>query len=192
MYEYVNYRDLLISNSEDEYISYSQLLKTYEWKNFRDIIINRDNNQCQVCFKNGSIKYGKFYIRKPTEEEKDLSLARYSMLTNGDDEFKPKYSVITGVRDENPIILHVHHKHYFIDTLPWDYDINDLITVCHQCHQNIHQASIIPVYTNKLKSEIVKLTPCERCFGTGFLNQFYYYENGICFNCNGNKYIEYC
>lgn len=26
---------------------------------------------------------------------------------------------------------------------------------------------------------------CRRCGGTGYLPEFYYHENGVCFTCNG-------
>lgn len=34
--------------------------------------------------------------------------------------------------------LHVHHKRYIKNRLPWEYGDNDLITLCEKCHQNIH------------------------------------------------------
>lgn len=31
--------------------------------------------------------------------------------------------------------LHVHHKVYFPNTEPWEYDPMHLITLCHECHE---------------------------------------------------------
>ena len=33
--------------------------------------------------------------------------------------------------------------------------------------------------------------PCPKCNGTGYLECFSHYANGVCFCCNGNKTIEY-
>lgn len=34
--------------------------------------------------------------------------------------------------------LHVHHKHYFSKREPWDYEEQDLVTVCEICHDEAH------------------------------------------------------
>ena len=35
--------------------------------------------------------------------------------------------------------LHVHHRHYERDKDPWDYDLDDLTTVCADCHWKLKQ-----------------------------------------------------
>jgi hypothetical protein len=35
--------------------------------------------------------------------------------------------------------LNVHHKLYRKDANPWDYELEELICLCHNCHQYIHE-----------------------------------------------------
>jgi len=35
--------------------------------------------------------------------------------------------------------LNVHHKLYRKDANPWDYELEELICLCHKCHKYIHQ-----------------------------------------------------
>jgi len=35
--------------------------------------------------------------------------------------------------------LHVHHKIYTYGKMVWDYDDNNLITLCDDCHESIHE-----------------------------------------------------
>lgn len=39
--------------------------------------------------------------------------------------------------------LHVHHKRYFNGREPWEYDNIHLITLCEDCHENVHDKSHI-------------------------------------------------
>ena len=39
-------------------------------------------------------------------------------------------------RNDRP--LHVHHKHYIKDKLPWEYPNKDLYTLCEVCHKLEH------------------------------------------------------
>lgn len=34
--------------------------------------------------------------------------------------------------------LHVHHKEYFKNREPWDYDNKQLSVICEECHDNLH------------------------------------------------------
>ncbi len=36
-------------------------------------------------------------------------------------------------------LLHVHHKTYYPNRDLWDYDDDDLVTLCEYCHNEIHQ-----------------------------------------------------
>jgi hypothetical protein len=98
-----------------------------------------------------------------------------------------------------PIFLQVHHKVYYIKPpvlgkmfefiYPWDYNDEDLITVCSSCHELIHESENIPKII-KSSLENLDLTPCGRCNGIGFFPQYHYVQNGICFECEGEMYIE--
>ena len=39
---------------------------------------------------------------------------------------------------ETELTLHVHHKHYERGKNPWEYNIDDLVTLCDRCHIEKH------------------------------------------------------
>lgn len=41
---------------------------------------------------------------------------------------------------DNESTLHVHHKEYFKNYEPWDYDNNQLAVLCKTCHENLHES----------------------------------------------------
>jgi hypothetical protein len=85
--------------------------------------------------------------------------------------------------------LHVHHKFYKINTLPWDYDDNALLTYCWECHKKLHEEEIINLIDHH-GNIITSLTPCERCHGAGWIPKYSHIDCGICFKCYGAKFIE--
>ncbi len=81
--------------------------------------------------------------------------------------------------------LHVHHKYYNLSKYPWDYPNEALITLCSECHKDIHANNRIPLMSNFGK-QICLLDRCETCFGTGTRPEYNYYMGGICFTCGGS------
>jgi hypothetical protein len=98
---------------------------------------------------------------------------------------------LVGIPTEDPTILHVHHTFYIFGNLPWEYNYETLKTVCHNCHCEIRSSENIPVYSNKNMKEKLSLTVCPRCNGTGFLKEYHYFKDGVCFSCQGRKYLEF-
>lgn len=189
------YKTLLIEKSNTgDYITYSDKLSTIEWQNKREVIINRDKNICTNCKLSPSFfSYGKPF-RNKTEDEKNIQLLEFQkrksakiFLTLFGKYPKLHYPMVI---DENPIILHVHHKYYIDNKLPWEYKNDALITLCQICHQNLHDSTEIPVYEDENMTTKLNLKKCDRCNGSGYLNEFHYHQNGICFKCDGNKYLE--
>ena len=83
--------------------------------------------------------------------------------------------------------LHVHHQYYIKGKEPWDYDDSALITLCADCHQKRHSSSVpVPLY-NHDKSSILNtnISICDRCNGSGYLPEYDYHLDGICFKCWG-------
>lgn len=39
--------------------------------------------------------------------------------------------------------LNVHHKEYFKGKEPWDYEVEQLVCLCEECHESIHQETDI-------------------------------------------------
>lgn len=173
-------------------IPYQLLLNTVEWKDLRTEILWRDKSTCTLCLQKESYKMGNDYYRILSDEEQIASVEEITTDVCGDGDWiytgktPMTYSEVT----DKPVVLHVHHNYYIYENCPWDYPRNALVTVCQECHTKIHSTMKIPVYSDKgLKNEI-SLTPCSRCQGTGFMDQYYYYDNGICFRCEGRKFEE--
>ena len=87
------------------------------------------------------------------------------------------------------IVLQVHHQYYIEDKLPWDYPNESLITLCINCHQEEHNESDIPIYSDETMNIKLDYRKCETCNGSGYRPEYHYYMNGRCFDCGGNKYI---
>jgi len=101
------------------------------------------------------------------------------------------------IRDNNRCVLcgstdnlNVHHKYYVYGCLPWEYEDKALVSLCQDCHFNIHKISDIVCFSNNEKTTVMKYTPCHRCSGTGYLPVYNYYQNGICFRCQGRRFEE--
>ena len=92
---------------------------------------------------------------------------------------------------EKALTLHVHHKFYVKEKLPWEYENEALITLCNWCHWELHEQSKIPIYT-LINDELHDLNyiPCKRCNGAGVFPEYKHVINGICFRCNGNLYED--
>ncbi len=74
---------------------------------------------------------------------------------------------------------------------PWEYCDNALITLCQSCHKMVHDTLPSLVYTQKGSVlRPMNFTPCTRCNGYGYLSEYKYIQNGICFRCRGLKYEE--
>jgi 5-methylcytosine-specific restriction endonuclease McrA len=172
-------------------ITYGELLNSFEWIEKRENILKRDDNTCSKCNKKVIEIIDGLSYRKLTEKEKTEYLEQNK---------KEKAEMIEKVgfsfrfQDPNetlvPLTLQAHHKYYILNRLPWEYKNDALTTLCRECHQDIHNDKIIPVYKTDELKENLKFTPCERCNGSGYLNQYHYVQNGICFLCNGKRFKE--
>jgi 5-methylcytosine-specific restriction endonuclease McrA len=191
--------DRLLETKPIEYISYLEKLSTKEWSDKRDTIIERDKFTCKKCnlkateFKNG-LMYRDKTENEVNEYKKHIANSWYDSVLP---EYKNKYD-----RDILPdflknliikpeqIILQVHHNYYILDKLPWDYPNESLVTLCIDCHQKVHDKSDIPIFSDETMSVKLDYTKCGTCNGSGYRPEYHYYMNGVCFDCNGNRYIE--
>jgi len=174
-------------------LSYETLLKTKEWKSFRKLIIERDNEICTMCNKPASQKMNVDdigYMRKPTVLEIEENRNPITVNWGNGVISKMNKAPLIAVPIDNPVILHVHHLYYIWNHLPWEYDLSALKTVCHICHQDIHLNEIIPVYADTYLGNTIKVSPCNKCNGTGFIGKYHYHHDGICFECMGKKYFR--
>ncbi len=160
-------------------IPYGELLQTQEWFEKREKIIKRDDYFCEKCGFSGTVYHEGQHITFDKKKKIDITINGERILAD-----YPSQS-------DKPIYLHVHHKFYFIDKLPWEYEDDALVTLCNWCHWEIHQNEKIPIYRQvNDKTEELKYVPCNRCNGAGVFPEYKHIENGVCFRCNGMKYEE--
>ena len=96
------------------------------------------------------------------------------------------------VQDEE-LILAVHHKFYIYGRKAWEYDDDCLVSLCQNCHSKVHEFLPVQVYDENDDGslEVMNLTPCYRCNGSGYLPEYSHVENGICFRCRGARFEEF-
>jgi len=85
--------------------------------------------------------------------------------------------------------LHVHHKYYQVNLMPWQYPDDALQTLCWVCHEDLHKHTKIDLRDENGKV-LGKLTPCHRCYGAGVFPEYKHIIAGLCFHCRGAKYEE--
>jgi hypothetical protein len=162
-------------------IPYAILLTAQEWKKKRNEIISRENNTCQICNSRCADDYilesrGNFVYEVPATVEEFFDYPNHGMEL---------------VKMFSPKIAHVHHTYYVSKVSPWDYPNESLQLLCHDCHYDLHKKNKIMVYNNREMIDGTGLTPCDRCSGTGYLQEFNHVFNGICFKCNGRCFNEW-
>ncbi len=84
--------------------------------------------------------------------------------------------------------MNVHHKKYIQGHKPWEYNSEDLVTLCEGCHKSVHATTIIPIYS-KSGINIDSAQICTRCGGAGYLPVYSYHMDGICFECYGEGVV---
>lgn len=84
--------------------------------------------------------------------------------------------------------LHIHHKYYQIGKLAWDYPDAALITLCWCCHEIEHINSEIDVLDEN-GNFVEKRQVCPKCYGAGMFPEYLHVQNGVCFLCNGNRFL---
>lgn len=190
-----------LKNQFGKNIPYYELLNSKEWKQKRNSIIIRDNKKCRKCGKEGFDLYkdktiykkgvGWILISVPANVEQIVTTETVKIKrpqgTTQDTRLTSKW-----IQKEvkNPTFLHVHHNYYIMDKFPWEYNDKALITVCSDCHSEIHRKVDIPIFKTEEMIDDMKLTPCFRCNGEGVFPQFKHVSNGICFRCGGAKFEE--
>ena len=191
--EYLTYQELKLKLA-DQKPTYQQLLHTIEWRKLRDVVLERDNHKCTVCSTTASSKHGKKHIKDLTKEEieleKFLANVKNDYYTD-ENEFNLQPATKVGEFINKPLHLHIHHTFYIITNLPWEYDIEDLVTMCEPCHFDYHKKNRVNYFKDLSKSEIINLTPCTKCNASGHLAEYSHWQGGICFKCMGAKYIEF-
>ncbi|TMI72079.1 MAG: hypothetical protein E6H09_11155 [Bacteroidetes bacterium] len=165
---------------------------------FLDVNSNFSTGNSYVCYYQDQASYANVFAIKIIENNQielremwALEIIRRGMKGKVTDRtFERIYQPI----DENDIWdmtkgLHVHHRYYKQDLLPWQYPDDALITLCWSCHENLHKNQKVPIL-DALGNDIGDHTCCRRCHGAGEFPQWKHIEGGLCFNCWGAKYEE--
>jgi len=172
---------VLLNQKRKEEITYSDLLETDEWKECIAKIIKSQSPYCTKCGHSESF----FYNGKHIATIRSESLFGFYQGERADIEEEYFFE------SEKNIYLHVHHKHYILGRLPWEYSNEELTTLCNWCHWEIHQNQKIKVYQQTSHGlEEVNFTPCSRCSGAGVFPEYSHVQSGICFRCSGTRYEE--
>lgn len=140
-------------------LNYSEKLKAIEWREKREGIIKREGSICKICNTECFSTIDQYFASK---DRKKIDL-------------KKKWA-------------NVHHTYYVDGCLPWHYPNESLKLLCSECHQNLHENKKIVVYENFEFNSLTKHKSCSKCAGTGYLSEYYYYYDGVCFSCDGTGY----
>ncbi|WP_165157407.1 HNH endonuclease [Parabacteroides sp. ZJ-118] len=93
-------------------------------------------------------------------------------------------SLILSEKDAKLPLLDVHHKAYIVNRKAWEYEDDNLMTLCRACHEKEHLEHEVFLYDEN-NQPLHKLRTCDKCNGTGYLPKYHYYEFGVCFKCDG-------
>lgn len=181
---------------------YELLLNTRDWYEFRQKVIDRDLGKCVECDRSA----GPVYEYRCSEEEYRIENQEAFRKTKIWEEFVNTNQHVyieflaTGKHSElipeqgvvyprekqvGEIILQVHHSLYFYDKLPWQYQLKYMKTLCGECHTKFHQNNQVYLYKDE-SMEFRRVTQfCWKCNGSGVLPEFYYFQEGVCFECGG-------
>ncbi|WP_152560110.1 hypothetical protein [Hymenobacter sp. IS2118] len=172
----------------DQYIPYQTRLGTQEWKIKRDAMVERDEEECTKCgcrptdnvWLGGKMHY-LLYVPYDPNEVVEINGFTYTGKELGYEIHQLNAAVV----------LHVHHLYYITSKNPWEYENDALVTLCSDCHSEVHRTEIIPVYKveNGQRERITGVT-CSRCSGAGYFPQYKSVENGVCFQCRGSRYTN--
>jgi hypothetical protein len=145
-------------------MTYREKLLDPLWIDKRHWVIRLDNYHCRKCSK--TPVYSSLKVNFIIRGEQTIKVPENTYLIL-----------------EEKLNLNVHHKYYKQGYEPWEYDDEALITLCPDCHKKEHENNSIPVLL--ASDEIKYANICDRCGGSGYLPQFDYYLDGICFKCWG-------
>ncbi|WP_159478610.1 hypothetical protein [Dyadobacter sp. 3J3] len=192
------YYHILKEQLKSQKASYEELLSTIDWQIFREKILRRDQYKCTNCEQEPTeYSYGQHFQKLTSEEKTQLIIlneieynSRKPDLIFKGRAIKHRKAIPITKKVDNAVVMHVHHKFYILDKLPWNYHVEDLTTLCNICHTDFHKNNKVPFYEDERKLIKLDLTECPRCNGEGHFDEFKHVYGGICFYCKGAKYIE--
>ncbi len=156
---------------------YASLLQTTQWRLKRKQVIMKDRFRCQKCVCMETISIDNIPFTNPQ------LVGTYA----------EEMHIFEMEIKDFPVTFHVHHPYYVLERNPWEYDTQELQTLCHDCHKKAHKSDRIYVFVtevDKRNENISDFTLCNRCDGEDYLDQYHYHENGICFKCDGARFVN--
>ncbi|MGI4870062.1 MAG: hypothetical protein ACRYFX_02655 [Janthinobacterium lividum] len=174
-------------------IPYSKLLLTKEWDEARKKVIGRDGCVCKNCGRgstessNGNHFWLEWVVVKLALSDADARQMEPEWR-KGDAPIEVEAEGWEAIDAHKPYHLEVHHKYYVFKNYPWEYPDDALVTLCNWCHQDVHDTTVIPVYSHT--GEALGYTPCHRCNGSGSFPEYSHVQSGVCFRCGGARYEE--
>ena len=117
-------------------MNYEDKLTDPRWQELRLSIIERDQ-RCQCCGMN----------HEPADES-EWDEFRWHTREQCIDDIE-EYEYPKGKK----LTLQVHHKKYFNNLEPWEYDHKYLVTLCKDCHKRIHVQMKDEEYFSKILNE---------------------------------------
>jgi len=138
------------------------------WENKRANILQRDNYTCQVCNDfNPSLGLVNYFYPEDGDQqihEYDSSPRNLYMITS----YLHRITINVNFGQNFLVlpVLQVHHKKYINGKENWDYEDKDLVTLCKNCHINLHLNHKIPVFeSNGTKVEERIFVPRDLDYG---------------------------
>lgn len=176
-----------------------ELLSTAEWRTKRSTILERDHYECSHCHGTETLLWpaADTGIMMPHEVRfrQPMRQRQQAYMANGELDYFPIFhpADICYTPTATHRRMHVHHSLYIYGYLPWQYNDEQLQTLCERCHYQWHQQHQVKVYEQTAHGLVAQqaLTPCQRCGGAGRLPQYDYVEAGICFRCWGACFEEW-
>lgn len=123
----------------------------------------------------------------------NLKEDEYDYLIENDFTFSPKFvspPSIDNIQKNYKWIeikhLHIHHTYYQQGKYAWQYPNEALLTLCWDCHEELHENTEIEI-KDVNGVTVGKKNVCSRCHGAGYIPKYSHVEQGICFSCYGEK-----
>lgn len=186
----MNLQDLVTKYGSRELIPYGEFLLTEEWKQKRTLILDCNDRYCERCGISPERKLWHSDGNLFPYKQKDIIPIKGNIIT--------VFGLPYCSTFENNW-LEVHHKYYLLDAnyqwkFPWDYETQDLQCLCNWCHVAVHHQNkghlvFIEAIDGSIKL-VDNLTPCQKCDGKGWIPEYSYHLAGICFDCNGDRFVE--
>jgi len=169
------------------------------YKNFELLLRNYCSETNSFLVVNTRSFLNRIYGLKETDKDFNAYNIKFFKKINPSRNLEEKacaglYFTTQNINSFKPFVdFNVHHKFYVLNRNAWEYEDDDLITLCPDCHKKVHIETKILLYdsyprnSNSSHAKVLKeAVICSKCNGSGYLPEFNYYLDGVCFDCWGH------